>query len=90
MKNCLVQDASIRTDLTTIVSILSPRTESLKTFQPRRGVRFDLSVVRVETAGPFPALHGVGYVVPIGHGRLLEIKVRRDCKRTRTLGVRHS
>jgi len=60
-----------------IISILNLFAEAFETSRPRCGGGLDLEVVRVETAGPFPVLQGVVYVIPIGHGRLSGIKVQR-------------
>lgn len=60
-----------------ITSILDFISEGFETFRPLYKGCLDLEVVRVEMAGPFPVLQGVGYVIPVGHGRLSRIKVQR-------------
>jgi hypothetical protein len=60
-----------------IISILSLITEAFEMSHPRCGGCLDIEVARVEMAGPFPVLQGVGYGIPIGHGRLFGIEVQR-------------
>jgi hypothetical protein len=63
-----------RTEVATIIGILGFGTEGPKASRPCRGRCLDLSVVRVEMAGPFPVLQVVWDAIPAGHGR---IKMRR-------------
>lgn len=71
----VLKDDAARTDVGLIISTLSLVAEGFETSRPRCGGCLDLEAVRVDTAGPFPVLQGVGYVIPIGHGRHFGIKL---------------
>lgn len=64
-----------RTEVATIIGILSFRTEGPETSCPCCRRCLGLRVVRVEMTGPFPVLQVIWYVISVGHGRLSDSKI---------------